>query len=188
MILASPMNEEELRNLMYTAQLPRTEGAFSIRYPRGQGVMPNWRTPFEEIEIGTGRKIREGEDLAILTIGHIGNYAVEVCEKLEKQGINIAHYDLRFAKPLDEKLLHEVFSAFKKVVTIEDGCVQGGVGSAVLEFMIDNNYNSEVKRLGIPDRIVEHGEQMELHHECGFDPEGIERTVLLLLESTRSLA
>jgi 1-deoxy-D-xylulose-5-phosphate synthase len=188
MILASPMNEEELRNLMYTAQLPRTEGAFSIRYPRGQGVMPNWRTPFEEIEIGTGRKIREGEDLAILTIGHIGNYAVEVCEKLEKQGINIAHYDLRFAKPLDEKLLHEVFSAFKKVVTIEDGCLQGGVGSAVLEFMIDNNYNSEVKRLGIPDRIVEHGEQLELHHECGFDPEGIERTVLLLLESTRSLA
>jgi 1-deoxy-D-xylulose-5-phosphate synthase len=188
MILASPMNEEELRNLMYTAQLPRAERAFSIRYPRGQGVMPNWRTPFQEIEIGTGRKIKEGGELAILTIGHIGNYAVEVCEKLEKQGISIAHYDLRFAKPLDEKLLHEVFSAFKKIVTIEDGCIQGGIGSAVLEFMTDNNYNSEVKRLGIPDRIVEHGEQFELHHECGFDPEGIERTVLLMLESSRSLA
>jgi 1-deoxy-D-xylulose-5-phosphate synthase len=188
MIIAAPMNEKELRNLMYTAQLPRKEKAFSIRYPRGQGVMPNWKTPFEEIEIGTGRKIKEGEELAILTIGHIGNYAVEVCEKLEKQGIQIAHYDLRFAKPLDEKLLHEVFGKFKKIVTVEDGCVQGGIGSAVLEFMADHHYDCDVKRLGIPDRIVEHGEQLELHHECGFDPEGIEKAVLLLLESSRSLA
>ncbi len=188
MIIAAPMNEEELRNLMYTAQLPRKEQAFSIRYPRGQGVMPNWKTPFEKIEIGTGRKIKEGEELAILTIGHIGNYAVEVCEKLEKQGIDVAHYDLRFAKPLDEKLLHEVFGKFKKIVTVEDGCVQGGIGSAVLEFMADHRYECEVKRLGIPDRIVEHGEQSELHRECGFDVEGIETTVLLLLESSRSLA
>jgi 1-deoxy-D-xylulose-5-phosphate synthase len=188
MIVAAPMNEAELRNLMYTAQLPRKEKAFSIRYPRGQGVMPNWKTPFEEIEIGTGRKIKEGGELAILTIGHIGNYAVEVCEKLEKQGIEVAHYDLRFAKPLDEKLLHEVFSKFKKIVTVEDGCVQGGIGSAVLEFMADHHYDCDVKRLGIPDKIIEHGEQLELHHECGFDPEGIEKTVLLMLESARSLA
>jgi 1-deoxy-D-xylulose-5-phosphate synthase len=188
MIIAAPMNEEELRNLMYTAQLPRKEKAFSIRYPRGQGVMPNWKTPFEEIEIGTGRKIKEGDELAILTIGHIGNYAVEVCEKLGKQGIEVAHYDLRFAKPLDEKMLHEVFSKFKKIVTVEDGCVQGGIGSAVLEFMADHQYECDVKRLGIPDRIVEHGEQLELHHECGFDPEGIEKAVLLMLESSRSLA
>jgi 1-deoxy-D-xylulose-5-phosphate synthase len=188
MIVAAPMNESELRNLMYTAQLPRKEKAFSIRYPRGQGVMPDWKTPFEEIEIGTGRKIRDGEELAILTIGHIGNYAVEVCEKLEKQGIHIAHYDLRFAKPLDEKLLHEVFTKFKKIVTIEDGCVQGGIGSAVIEFMVDHHYECDVKRLGIPDRIVEHGEQLELHHECGFDPQGIEQTVLLMIESARALA
>jgi 1-deoxy-D-xylulose-5-phosphate synthase len=188
MIVAAPMNEAELRNLMYTAQLPRKEKAFSIRYPRGQGVMPNWKTPFEEIEIGTGRKIKEGGELAILTIGHIGNYAVEVCEKLEKQGIEVAHYDLRFAKPLDEKLLHEVFSKFKKIVTVEDGCVQGGIGSAVLEFMADHHYDCDVKRLGIPDKIIEHGEQLELHHECGFDPEGIEKTVLLMLKSARSLA
>jgi 1-deoxy-D-xylulose-5-phosphate synthase len=188
MIVAAPMNEAELRNLMFTAQLPRKEKAFSIRYPRGQGVMPNWKTPFEEIEIGTGRKIKEGEELAILSIGHIGNYAVEVCEKLEKQGISIAHYDMRFAKPLDEKLLHEIFTKFKKIVTIEDGCVQGGMGSAVLEFMADHHYQSHVKRLGIPDQIIEHGEQQDLHHECGFDTAGIEKTVLLMLESSRSLA
>jgi 1-deoxy-D-xylulose-5-phosphate synthase len=188
MIVASPMNEEELRNLMFTAQLPRTEQAFSIRYPRGQGVMPQWKTAFKEIEIGTGRKIREGNELAVLSFGHIGNYVVEACEKLSKKDLQIAHYDLRFAKPLDKNLLHEVFSSFKKVLTVEDGCVEGGIGSAVLEFMADNNYQCEVKRLGIPDRIVEHGEQLELHKECGFDPEGIERSVLFMLESVRSIA
>lgn len=183
MAIASPMNEAELRNLMYTAAQPRTGLAFSIRYPRGQGVMPEWRTPMEAIEIGTGRKLRNGDQLAILSIGHIGNYAVEVCEKLEKQGIRVAHFDMRFVKPIDEKLLHEVFSKYKKVITIEDGCIQGGFGSAVLEFMADNNYAAEVKRLGIPDAIIEHGEQLELHTECGFDPEGIEKTVLKMLES-----
>lgn len=188
MIVSAPMNESELRNLMYTAQLPRKGEAFSIRYPRGQGVMPNWRTRFEEIRIGTGRKIREGEELAILTLGHVGNYAVNVCEKLERQGIRIGHYDLRFAKPLDETMLHEVFKKYKKIITVEDGCIQGGVGSAVLEFMADHHYQAEVKRLGIPDKIVEHGEQLELHHESGFDASGIEQTVLLLLESSRSLA
>jgi 1-deoxy-D-xylulose-5-phosphate synthase len=187
MIVASPMNEAELRNLMYTAQLPRKGNAFSIRYPRGQGVMPQWRTAMEEIKIGTGRKIREGEDVVILTIGHIGNYAVEVAEKLAKRNIEIAHYDMRFVKPIDEEMLHEVFARYKKIITIEDGCLQGGFGSAVLEFMADNNYSAEVKRLGIPDRIVEHGEQIELHRECGFDPEGIERAVVELLESVTKM-
>ena len=183
MILSAPMNESELRNLMYTAQLPREEKAFSIRYPRGQGVLEHWHTPFEEIEIGTGRKIKEGEELAVLTIGHVGNYVVEVCEKLEQQGINIAHYDLRFIKPLDEKLLHEVFSNYRKIITVEDGCLQGGFGSAVLEFMVDNAYAAEVRRLGIPDTIIEHGDQIELHNECGFGPDGIEKAVIALLEA-----
>jgi 1-deoxy-D-xylulose-5-phosphate synthase len=182
MIVSAPMNEQELRNLMYTASLPRTKTAFSIRYPRGQGVMPNWRTPFEEIEIGTGRVIREGEELAVLSIGHIGNYAVEVCERLEKKGISIGHYDMRFVKPLDEKLLHKIFTSYKKIITVEDGCIQGGFGSAVLEFMADHNYQAEVRRLGIPDRVVEHGEQSELHHECGFDTEHIEKAVHEMLE------
>jgi 1-deoxy-D-xylulose-5-phosphate synthase len=188
MIVSAPMNEQELRNLMYTAQLPRKGEAFSIRYPRGQGVMPNWKTPFEEIKVGTGREIREGEELAILTFGHIGNYAVEVCSKLEKQGISIGHYDLRFAKPLDEEMLHEVFRKYNKIITVEDGCVQGGIGSAVLEFMADHQYTAEVKRLGIPDKIVEHGEQLELHSESGFDPDSIEQTVLLMLETSKQPA
>jgi 1-deoxy-D-xylulose-5-phosphate synthase len=183
MIVSAPMNEEELRNLMYTAQLPRKDKAFSIRYPRGQGVMPNWRTPMKEIKIGTGRKLRDGEEVAILSLGHIGNYAVEVCDRLKERNISIAHFDMRFAKPLDDTLLHEVLTRFKKIVTIEDGCIQGGFGSAVLEFMADNNYMAEVRRLGIPDLVVEHGEQIELHRECGFDPDGIEKTVLELLES-----
>jgi len=183
MIVSAPMNERELRNLMYTAQLPRKEQAFSIRYPRGQGVIPDWRTPFEEIEIGKGRKIKDGEELAILTFGHIGNYAVEACAKLAKKGINPAHYDLRFAKPLDEELLHEVFATFKKIITVEDGCIQGGIGSAVLEFMADHNYYAEVRRLGIPDHIVEHGEQAELHKECGFDTDGLIRSVESMLVS-----
>jgi len=186
MIVAAPMNEKELRNLMFTAQLPRTEKAFSIRYPRGQGVMPNWRTVFEQIEIGKGRRIKDGEGIALLTFGHIGNYAIEACEQLEKQGINPAHYDLRFAKPLDEEMLHEVFANFKKIITIEDGCIQGGIGSAVLEFMVDNNYTAQVKRLGIPDAIIEHGEQIDLHKECGFDPDGIAKAVKLMHVSVKA--
>lgn len=182
MIVAAPMNELELRNLMFTAQLPREGKAFSIRYPRGQGVMPEWRQPFEKIEIGTGRKIRDGDDLAILTIGHIGNYALEVCDTLGRQGINIAHYDLRFVKPLDEKLLHEIFSKYKKIITVEDGCLQGGFGSAILEFMTDHSYHAEVKRLGIPDAVIEHGEQIELHDETGFGPTAIQKAVMAILE------
>lgn len=187
MIVAAPMNESELRNLMYTAQLPRTAKAFSIRYPRGQGVMPYWKTPMEEIKVGTARRLRSGDELAILTIGHVGNYATEVCERLASQNIEVAHYDMRFVKPLDEKMLHEVFSEYRKVITVEDGCIQGGLGSAILEFMADNNYHCEVRRLGIPDRIVEHGEQLELHKECGFDSDGIERAVVEMLESVSKI-
>lgn len=182
-IVSAPMNESELRNLLYTAQLPRKEKAFSIRYPRGKGVMIDWRTPLEELEIGKGRKLRGGEDIAMLTIGHVGNYAVEVCNRLAKRNLSIGHYDMRFVKPIDEEILHEVFANYKKIITIEDGCIQGGFGSAVLEFMADNNYQAEVRRLGIPDRVVEHGEQIELQRECGFDPDGIERTVIEILES-----
>lgn len=182
MIVAAPMNEQELRNLMYTAQLPRSDKAFSIRYPRGQGVMPDWRTPFEKIEIGKGRLVQEGEEVAILSFGHIGNYVTEAIEKLSKKGIQPAHFDLRFAKPLDEAMLHHVFTRFSRIITLEDGCIQGGVGSAVLEFMADHNYNAQVKRLGIPDAIIEHGEQLELHRECGMDADGIVKTVLSLLE------
>lgn len=182
MIVSSPMNEEELRNLMFTAQLPREGKAFSIRYPRGQGVMPEWRTPMQEVQIGKGRVICEGDDVAILTIGHIGNYAVEVTERLRKKDIHVGHFDMRFVKPLDEELLHDILSRYKKLVTVEDGCIPGGFGSAILEFMADHGYQAEVRRLGIPDAIVEHGEQHELHRECGFDPDGIERAVMQMLE------
>mgnify|MGYP000849010937 CR=1 FL=1 len=173
MIVSAPMNEEELRNLMYTAQLDETPGSFSIRYPRGNGVMVNWKTPFQKIEIGKGRKIKDGKDLAILSLGHPGNLATIAIENLAKENINVAHYDLRFAKPIDEAMLHEVFTKYKKVITIEDGCIMGGVGSAVLEFMADNGYQAQVKRLGIPDKFIEHGEQSELYEECGFSPEQI---------------
>jgi 1-deoxy-D-xylulose-5-phosphate synthase len=186
MIVSAPMNEQELRNLMYTAQLDETQNqkhAFTIRYPRGEGMMPQWRTPLEKIEVGKGRKIRNGEDVAILTLGHIGNYAVQSCEILEKEGISAAHYDLRFVKPLDETLLHEVFQKFDKIITVEDGCIQGGMGSAVLEFMADHGYSAKLKRLGIPDRVVEHGEQIELHRECGFDAEGIAKTAREMINS-----
>jgi 1-deoxy-D-xylulose-5-phosphate synthase len=185
MVVSSPMNEAELRNLMYTASQPDM-GPFSIRYPRGEGVMPEWRTPLKKIPVGTGRMIQEGEELAILSIGPIGNYAVDVCRKLKKENITIGHYDMRFVKPLDEKLLHHIFQKYDKVITVEDGCLQGGFGSAVLEFMADNQYTAQVKRLGIPDAIIEHGSQLELHRECGFDPTGIEQTVRdLLLQTVR---
>jgi 1-deoxy-D-xylulose-5-phosphate synthase len=186
MIVAAPMNEKELRDMMYTASLPREGQAFTIRYPRGNGVMPEWRTPFEEMEIGKGRMVSDGEEVAILTIGHIGNYAAEAVEKLAKKGIRPAHFDMRFVKPLDEALLHTIFTRFNKVVTVEDGCLPGGFGSAILEFMAEYGYHAHVKRLGIPDTVIEHGEQMELHTECGFDPEGIQFAVAQLLEPVHS--
>lgn len=185
MIVSAPMNETELRNLMFTAQLPRQGQAFSIRYPRGQGVTPYWRTPFAEIPVGKGRILREGEGVVILTIGHIGNYAAAVCEKLAAKDIHVGHCDMRFVKPIDEELLHTVFQKYHKIITVEDGCIMGGFGSAVLEFMADNNYHAEVRRLGIPDAVIEHGEQQELHRASDFDEEGIARTVMAMLESVQ---
>lgn len=172
MIVSAPMNEQELRNLMYTAQHPNM-GPFSIRYPRGNGVMLDWRKPFEAIPVGKGRKLRGGEKVAILTIGHPGNFAVEACDKLAKEGLYPAHYDMRFVKPLDTALLHEIFHEFKNIITVEDACIQGGFGSAVAEFMIDNHYQAQITRLGIPDRFIDHGEQKELYAECGFDTKSI---------------
>lgn len=172
MIVSSPMNEEELRNLMYTAQLP-DKGPFVIRYPRGNGVMVDWKRPFKEIHIGKGRKVADGEELAILSFGHIGNEAVKARHALAEEGIHPAHYDLRFAKPLDEQLLHEVFKSYKKVITVEDGCLMGGIGSAILEFMNDHQYAAHISRLGIPDGIVDHGEQQELWAICKYDSAAI---------------
>jgi len=189
MVVSAPMNEQELRNLMYTAQL-ENKGPFTIRYPRGNGVMTDWKTPFEEIPVGKGRKVSAGEGVAILSIGHPGNFAQAAIQELSKQGITPAHYDLRFVKPLDEMLLHEVFSKFDKVITVEDGCLMGGFGSAILEFMADRGYTAQVIRLGIPDEYIHHGTQEELWSDCGFDANAIVRTVerLLMVNSTKSSA
>jgi 1-deoxy-D-xylulose-5-phosphate synthase len=176
MIVSAPMNEEELRNLMYTAQL-RNTGPFTIRYPRGNGVLTDWRRPFTEIEIGSGRKIRDGEEVAILTIGHPGNFAVSACEELAKENFYPAHYDMRFVKPLDTELLHEVFSRYRKIITVEDAAIMGGMGSAVAEFMVDNSYSAAITRLGIPDRFIEHGEPAELYRECDYDKQSIMNAV-----------
>ncbi len=179
-VVAAPMNEAELRHMMYTAQLPR-EGAFAIRYPRGQGVMPEWKVPMQEIEVGKGRLVREGQEVAILSIGHIGNVVTNSLAQLESEGIKPAHYDMRFVKPIDEELLHEVFTKYDKVITVEDGAIPGGFGSAVVEFMADNGYSAKVKRLGIPDQIIEHGTQMELYKECGYDDSAITNAVLAMV-------
>ena len=178
--VAAPMNEEELRNMMYTAQL-KDMGVWSIRYPRGTGVMTEWKTPFSEIKVGTGRKVCDGDDLAILSLGHIGNYAVDATKVLAEKGTSVAHYDMRFAKPLDEKLLHEVFAKHNKVITIEDGCLTGGFGSAIVEFMADNGYFAQIQRLGVPDRFVDHGSQKELHIECGYYKDDIVNSAIKLI-------
>ncbi len=180
MIVSAPMNEAELRNLMFTAQASNN-GPFSIRFPRGNGVMTEWKTPMKAVSIGTGRKLTAGEDLAILTIGHVGNFAQNAIEQLKPLGASIAHYDMRFVKPIDETMLHEVFTKFKTVITIEDGCVMGGFGSAVLEFMSDNDYHAKVVRLGIPDKYIHHGTPEELHKDCGFDTDSIIKRVTELL-------
>ena len=185
MVVSAPMNEEELRNLMFSAQL-EGKGPFTIRYPRGNGVMTDWKTPFKEIKTGKGRKITNGEDIAILSIGHPGNFAQEAIAKMSDSGISIAHYDMRFVKPLDEMLLHEIFSKFKKIITIEDGCIMGGFGSAIIEFMVDQKYQSEVVRLGIPDEYIHHGTQEELWDECGFDVAAIIKTIEKLVSITHS--
>jgi 1-deoxy-D-xylulose-5-phosphate synthase len=177
--VSAPMNEVELRNLMYTAQLA-DKGPFVIRYPRGNGVIAEWRLPFGEIPVGKGRKLRDGTDMAILSIGHTGNLAASACSRLELENISVAHYDMRFVKPLDEEILHSVFKRFKQVITIEDGMITGGFGSAVLEFMSANNYKSNIARLGIPDKFTDQGTLAELYAECGFDEAGIIKTARAL--------
>jgi len=172
MTIASPLNEIEMRDLMYTAQL-RPAGPFVIRYPRGRGVTVDWKHPFSEIEIGKGQQLKDGNDLAILSIGPIGQEASKAIEVLEKEHISVAHYDMRFLKPLDNILLKSVFSRFDKIITLEDASIVGGLGSAVIEYMNDNSYKAKILRLGIPDRFVDHGTQEELYKECGFDAEGI---------------
>jgi 1-deoxy-D-xylulose-5-phosphate synthase len=183
MIISSPLNEITLRNLMYTAQL-RPVGPFVIRYPRGRGVSADWKQPFTEIEIGTGELLRDGTDLAILSLGPIGNKVTRAIQLLEKEQISAAHYDMRFLKPLDNMLLRDIFSRFDKVVTVEDASIIGGLGSAVIEYMNDNGYSATVLRLGIPDRYVDHGTQDELYRECGFDEEGIADAALTLVTPT----
>jgi 1-deoxy-D-xylulose-5-phosphate synthase len=170
--IAAPMNELELRNLMYTAQL-RNTGPWVIRYPRGLGVIPDWNQPFSELTLGKGRLLKEGQGLAILSIGHPGNFVTEAIATLEKEGINPTHADLRFLKPLDGELLHRIFKSHRQIITVEDGVITGGMGSAILEFMADNGYQAEVIRLGIPDHFVDHGTQSELWRDCGYDVQGI---------------
>ena len=181
MIVSAPMDEIELRNLMYTSQLDEINQPFSIRYPRGCGIKPNWKKPFEKIEIGTGRKLADGEDIALLSVGTAGIYATRAVKSLANKNISAAHYDLRFVKPLDKKLLVEVFEKFKYIVTIEDGVIHGGFGSAVLEFMAENNYLADIKLLGIPDNFIEHGTTEDLYKKCGIDTKGITKSVLNIL-------
>ena len=173
--ISSPMNEHELRNLMYTAQL-EGKGPFIIRYPRGNGVLTNWRCPFEEIKVGTGRKLRDGNDVAVLTIGPIGNDVAEVIDGIKE--LSVAHYDMRFLKPLDEDILHEVGKKFRRVITVENGVRNGGLGSAVLEWMSDHNYDVKITRMGLPDQFVEHGTINQLREIIGLDNESIKKAIL----------
>jgi len=182
MVVSAPMNESELRNLMYTAQLETTQNPFVIRYPRGEGVMPEWRTPFQEISIGSGRKLKEGRDIVILSFGHPGNFAAAAIRELRTEGVDPAHYDMRFAKPLDEALLHEACKKYGKLITVEDGTVVGGFGTAVLEFMAENKYTNEVMILGIPDEVIEHGTPKELHKQAGYDTTAIVKAVKQLMK------
>ncbi len=181
MIVSAPMDEIELRNLMYTAQLPENDQPFSIRYPRGCGIKPIWKQPFEKIKIGKGRKLADGKDIALLSIGKMGIFAKRAIKSLENKNVSAAHYDLRFVKPLDTELLSEVFENFETILTVEDGAIQGGFGSAILEFMVENNYTPKIKILGIPDKFIEHGSPEDLYKECGIDTKGIIQAVLDLL-------
>jgi 1-deoxy-D-xylulose-5-phosphate synthase len=185
MVISAPINEQELRNLMYTAQLEENAYPFVIRYPRGEGVIPSLQKdnmatnyPMQAITIGKGQKLKDGDDIAILSFGHPGNFAAQAIRNVKAMGINPAHYDMRFAKPIDEELLHEVFAKFTKIITIEDGTVVGGFGSAVLEFMAAHHYTAQVKMLGIPDRLVEHGTPKQLYAECAYDAAAIQEALL----------
>lgn len=180
--IASPYDEHELRKLMYTAQLPG-KGPFVIRYPKGRGVLVDWECPLEEIEVGRGRKMKDGTELAVITLGPVGNDAARALARAEQDtGLSVAHYDLRFLKPLDQDMLHEIGRNFKRIVTVEDGALMGGMGSAVLEFMSDNGYAPNVKRLGIPDCFVQHGTVQELRKICGIDETGIYNAIIQMLD------
>lgn len=176
MIVSAPMDELELRNMMFTAQ-HENHGPFSIRYPRGCGCVVDWRQPMQAIPVGQSRRLSEGTDLAVLTIGTIGIQAARAVKMLQKDEITVSHYDMRFVKPIDEEALHSVFSKYKRVVTIEDGVLQGGFGSAVLEFMADHRYGAEIKRIGIPDKFVDQGTTEELYRDYGLDQQGIYKTI-----------
>ncbi len=186
MIVSAPMDELELRNLMYTAQA-ENNGPFSIRYPRGKGIVTDWKKPFKKLKIGEGRRLKNGSDIAIVTIGWVGSFIDRVEEKLANKDVSISHYDMRFLKPIDEVILHEVFSKFDKVITVEDGTIVGGLGSAVVEFMSDNGYSAQVKRLGVPDDYIEHGTQNELYKECGYDVDGIVETIQTMVSKKTGL-
>lgn len=176
-VVAAPMDAIELRNMLYTAQLDKNNRPFSIRYPKGNCHLTDWKKPFRETEIGKARLISDGDDVAVLSLGHPGNDVAVVTNRLKEESISVAHWDMRFADPLDEETLHSVFKNFKNIITIEDGILKGGFGSAVIEFMADKGYNAKVKRLGIPDYFVEHGSQEELYRECGLDRAGIEKII-----------
>lgn len=186
--IASPLNEQELRNLMFTAQ-QNPEGPWVIRYPRGHGVNRNWRSALTNLPIGKGQQLRDGKDLAIITIGPVGNEALKVSNKLEKQGtVSAAVYDLRYVKPIDEEMLHSIFRQYDKIITIEDNALQGGMGSAVLEFMADHEYQAKVKRLGIPDTFVQHGTLTELHRDCGYDQDAILQQIKNICQGSFALS
>ena len=187
MVVAAPMDESDLRNMMYTAS-DKQSGPFSIRYPRGTGTVIDWRKDFEEVPIGKGRRLRNGDNVAVLSIGAIGTEAIKALDNLKKKGVSAAHYDMRYVKPLDDVMLHEVFAKFKSVITLEDGVIQGGFGSAVTEWMMDQGYSSKVTRMGIPDRWIEHGTQAELYAECGYSAESIEIKVEEELERLNSVS
>ena len=187
MIVSAPMDEIELRNLMYTAQLGKINQPFSIRYPRGCGIITDWKKEFEKIEIGKGRKLNDGSDVALLSIGKTGIFAQLAVKSLAKNDISAAHYDMRFVKPLDTEMLTEVMQNFDQIVTIEDGTIQGGFGSAILEFMAENGFTNKIKILGIPDKFIEHGTPEELYRECGIDAQGIVNTVKQLVGKTKAI-
>jgi len=180
MVIAAPMDEIELRHMMFSAQLEKNNFPICIRYPRGRGIYNDWKKPFEEITIGSGRTIREGNDIAILSFGSIGIKVTEACKRLAEQGISTAHYDLRFVKPLDTELLASVFKKFKKILTVEDAALIGGFGSSILEYIADNGVDVKVARLGIPDIFVEHGNQSDLYSLCHYDIQSIVEEVIKL--------
>ena len=182
LIVSAPMHEHDLRDIMYTAQKTNT-GPFAIRYPRGKGVKIDWKSTLKEVKIGKAEKINEGTEVAILSIGHPGNFIVEAQEQFNKLSISVAHWNMIFIKPLDTEVLDNVFKKYDKVITIEDGCLQGGFGSAIIEYMSDNGYNSKVKRLGIKDNFVNHGSQDELYRDCGIDVQAVVEAVKELVNN-----